>query len=124
MTMGKQTLEEVFYKLTWYLKPIKTAPNGGRGTNLDNQYLPPGQWFSTALRQSGEKVFVFFADRDYLAKTKSKSPLLRDLVIEYSNGDASCEIRLPEEWHVKAADNLVQSLAEWVSRPNVEVVYN
>ena len=45
------------------------------------------------------------------------------VAIEYTNGAASCEIRLPEEWRVNAADNLVQSLAEWVSRPNVEIVY-
>jgi DNA polymerase III subunit alpha len=45
------------------------------------------------------------------------------VAIEYTNGDASCEIRLPEEWRVNAADNLVQSLADWVSRPNVEIVY-
>jgi len=45
------------------------------------------------------------------------------IAIEYTNGDATCEIRLPEEWQVNAADNLVQSLAEWVSRPNVEIVY-
>lgn len=87
MTMAKRTLEEIYYKLAWYLKPIKAAPNGSPGTNLGNQYLPPGQWFSTALRQSGEKVFVFFADRDLLTKKGSKSPLLRDLVIEYSNGE-------------------------------------
>jgi len=45
------------------------------------------------------------------------------VAIEYTNGAATCEIRLSEEWSVNAADNLVQSLAEWVSRPNVEVVY-
>jgi DNA polymerase-3 subunit alpha len=45
------------------------------------------------------------------------------VAIEYTNGDASCELRLPEEWRVNAADNLVQSLAEWVSQPNVEIVY-
>ena len=45
------------------------------------------------------------------------------MAIEYANGDATCEIELPEEWRVSAADNLVQSLAEWVSRPNVEIVY-
>jgi DNA polymerase-3 subunit alpha len=46
------------------------------------------------------------------------------VAIEYTNGDASCELRLPEEWSVNAADNLVQSLAEWVSRPNVEILYH
>src|SRR5690606_6572079 len=45
------------------------------------------------------------------------------VAIEYTNGAASCELRLPEEWRVNAADNLVQSLAEWVSRPNVKIVY-
>ncbi|MCC6532868.1 MAG: DNA polymerase III subunit alpha [Burkholderiales bacterium] len=45
------------------------------------------------------------------------------VAIEYSNAEASCEIRLSEDWRVNAADNLVQSLAEWVSRPNVEIVY-
>jgi DNA polymerase III subunit alpha len=45
------------------------------------------------------------------------------VAIEYTNGDASCEIRLSEEWRVNPADNLVQSLADWVSRPNVEIVY-
>jgi DNA polymerase-3 subunit alpha len=46
------------------------------------------------------------------------------VAVVYSNGAASCEIRLPEEWSVNAADNLMQSLAEWVSRPNVELVYS
>jgi DNA polymerase-3 subunit alpha len=46
------------------------------------------------------------------------------IAIEYTNSDATCEIRLPEEWRVNAADDLVQSLAEWVSRPNVEIVYH
>jgi DNA polymerase-3 subunit alpha len=46
------------------------------------------------------------------------------IAIEYTNGDATCEIRLPEEWRVNAADNLVQALSEWVSRPNVEIVYH
>jgi DNA polymerase-3 subunit alpha len=45
------------------------------------------------------------------------------VAIQYTNEDASCEIQLPEDWRVSAADNLVQSLAEWVSRPNVEIVY-
>jgi DNA polymerase-3 subunit alpha len=45
------------------------------------------------------------------------------IAIEYTNGDASCEIRLPEEWRVNAADELVQSLSAWVSRTNVEIVY-
>jgi DNA polymerase-3 subunit alpha len=45
------------------------------------------------------------------------------VAIEYTNGAATCEIRLPEEWSVNAADNLVRSLAEWVSQPNVEIVY-
>ena len=45
------------------------------------------------------------------------------VAIEYSNGAATCEIRLSEEWSVNPADNLVQSLAEWVSPPNVEIVY-
>ena len=46
------------------------------------------------------------------------------VAIEYTNGDATCEIRLSEEWRVNAADNLVQALSEWVSRPNVEIVYH
>jgi len=46
------------------------------------------------------------------------------VAVEYSNGDASCELRLSEEWSVNAADNLVQSLADWVSRPNVEILYS
>ena len=45
------------------------------------------------------------------------------VAIEYSNGAATCEIRLSEEWSVNPADNLVQSLAAWVSPPNVEIVY-
>ena len=85
-TKKKMTTEDVYYKLNWYLKPITKAPNGSADTNLGNKYLPPGQWFSTKLRQSNESVYVFYPDREYLKEKKSKSPLLKDIVMEWADG--------------------------------------
>ncbi|MCC7079596.1 MAG: DNA polymerase III subunit alpha [Burkholderiales bacterium] len=96
---------------------------------------------SNAMRVVAEQVLDLDAARNrYARKIRircnggSSGPRLRELLapyrpgpcavaIEYTNADASCEIELPEEWRVSAADNLVQSLAEWLSRPNVEIVY-
>jgi hypothetical protein len=83
----KLTTEDVYYKLNWYLTPITKAPTGGPSTNLGNQYLPPGAWFKTRLRQSDEPLWVFYPDREWLKKKASKSVLLKDLVVEYANGD-------------------------------------
>lgn len=81
------TTEEVYYKLNWYLTPIKGAPSGGGGTNLDNRRLPAGQWFKATTRQSGETAYVFMADREALAAKGSKSVLLRDVVLQYPGGE-------------------------------------
>jgi DNA polymerase-3 subunit alpha len=96
---------------------------------------------STSLRVIAEQVLDLDAARNRFARMirircngGSNVHKLRELLapyrpgpcpvaIQYTNADASCEIQLPEEWRVNAADNLVQSLAEWVSRPNVEIVY-
>jgi DNA polymerase-3 subunit alpha len=96
---------------------------------------------SASVRVIAEEVLDLDAARNRFARMirirmngGSSAPRLRQLLapyrpgpcavaIEYTNADASCEIQLPEEWRVSAADNLVQSLAEWVSRPNVEIVY-
>ena len=37
---------------------------------------------------------------------------------------ASCEIELGDAWRVNLEENLLQSLAAWLSEDNVKVVYN
>ena len=96
---------------------------------------------SASVRVIAEQVLDLDAARNRFARMirirlngGSSGPRLRELLapyrpgpcavaIQYTNAEASCEIQLPEEWRVSAADNLVQSLADWVSRPNVEIVY-
>jgi len=41
----------------------------------------------------------------------------------YRNGEASCEMRLGEDWRVRLDDRLMQSLAEWLRPENVQLVY-
>ena len=43
--------------------------------------------------------------------------------IRYSNGSASVELRLPEQWRVSPDDRLIAELRGWLKPENVEVVY-
>ena len=43
--------------------------------------------------------------------------------IRYRNAGGECDIRLPDAYRVKVSEPLLASLADWLSEPNVEVVY-
>ncbi|MCW5592375.1 MAG: DNA polymerase III subunit alpha [Burkholderiales bacterium] len=45
------------------------------------------------------------------------------VAIRYRNAQGECDIRLPDEYRVKVSAPLLDSLAEWLSERNVEVVY-
>jgi len=45
------------------------------------------------------------------------------VAIRYRNAQGECDIRLPDEYRVKVSAPLLASLAEWLTEPNVEVVY-
>ena len=110
---------------------IRQFRRGGNGDEAE----------SSSLRVVAEHIMDLDAARNRFARMirircngGSSGRKLRELLapyrpgpcpvaIEYTNGDATCEIRLSEEWRVNAADNLVQALTDWVSRPNVEIVY-
>jgi len=97
--------------------------------------------FSGGLRVSADKIFDLAAARNRFkpmirirCNGGSSTQKLRQLLepyrpgpcpvsIVYSNGAAVCELRLSDEWRVSASDMLVQSLADWVTEPNVELVY-
>jgi DNA polymerase-3 subunit alpha len=44
--------------------------------------------------------------------------------IVYHNQSASCEIELGEDWRVSLHENLLQSLAAWLTEPNIAIVYS
>jgi DNA polymerase-3 subunit alpha len=58
--------------------------------------------------------------RDVLAPYRSGTC---QVSVVYSNHGASCEIDLGEKWRVSLHDDLIRSLAEWLSPENVRVVY-
>jgi DNA polymerase-3 subunit alpha len=92
-------------------------------------------------RISAERVYDLAGARARFGKLlritcngQSNGTRLRDLLapyrpgacpvaIVYSNEGARCEVRLGEEWRVNLSDNLVDALADWVSRENVQIVY-
>ncbi|MBK8324195.1 MAG: DNA polymerase III subunit alpha [Betaproteobacteria bacterium] len=43
--------------------------------------------------------------------------------IRYRNAGGECDIRLPDAYRVKVSEPLLASLADWLTEPNVEVVY-
>ncbi|MEK7876306.1 MAG: DNA polymerase III subunit alpha, partial [Pseudomonadota bacterium] len=94
------------------------------------------------LRVNAEKIYDLSAARNRFARGvqltcngQSSAQKLKELLAPYRNGpcavsvvyhnhDASCEIELGEAWRVNLNDNLLQSLAAWLSEDNVKVVYN
>jgi DNA polymerase-3 subunit alpha len=98
--------------------------------------------FSGGLRISAEKLFDLQTARNRFARMmrltcngQSSGDRLRELLtpyrsggncpvsIVYSNRAAACEIDLGENWRVSLHDNLIQSLADWLSADNVDIVY-
>ena len=66
---------------------------------------------------------------------QSSAQKLKELLAPYRNGScvvtlvydnqrASCEIELGDAWRVNLSNNLLQSLAAWLSEDNVKVIYN
>ncbi len=45
------------------------------------------------------------------------------VAIHYRNAQGECDIRLPDEYRVKVSAPLLDSLSEWLTERNVEVVY-
>ena len=98
--------------------------------------------FSGGLRISADKLYNLEAARNRYARGvrivcngQSSAQKLRELLTPYRNGpcpvslvyhnpQASCEIELGPDWRVNVSDNLLQSLAGWVSQENVSVLYN
>ncbi|MDO8596478.1 MAG: hypothetical protein Q7R45_07625, partial [Sulfuricaulis sp.] len=94
------------------------------------------------MRINAEKIFDLSAARNRYARGvrltcngQSSAQKLKELLAPYRNGpcpvsvvyhnhDASCEIELGETWRVNLNDNLLQSLAAWLSEDNVKIVYN
>jgi len=93
------------------------------------------------VRISAEKIYDLEAARNKFARGvrltcngQSSASKLRELLQPYRNGNcpvtlvyhnkqASCEIRLGDEWRVNLNDYLMQSLGAWLSEDNVKVLY-
>jgi DNA polymerase III subunit alpha len=98
--------------------------------------------FSGGLRISAEKLFDLQAARSRYARAvrlicngASSGGKLRELLapyrsgscpvsIVYSNRGATCEIDLGDAWRVNLQDDLIESLAAWLSADNVKIVYD
>ena len=97
--------------------------------------------FSGGLRVSADKLYDLNAARNRFARGvrltcngQSSAQKLKELLAPYRNGPCpvsvvyhnhrvSCEIDLGDAWRVNLNDNLLQSLAAWLSEDNVKVVY-
>jgi DNA polymerase-3 subunit alpha len=98
--------------------------------------------FSGSLRVSADKLYDLNAARNRFARGvrltcngQSSAQKLKELLAPYRNGPcpvsvvyhnhrASCEIELGDAWRVNLNDNLLQSLAAWLSADNVKIIYN
>src|SRR5258706_5479691 len=93
-------------------------------------------------RITAEKIYDLEAARNRHARGvrltcngQSSAQKLKELLAPYRNGScvvtlvyenqrASCEIELGDAWRVNLSNNLLQSLAAWLSEDNVKVIYN
>ena len=93
-------------------------------------------------RITAEKIYDLNAARNKFARGvrltcngQSSAQKLKELLAPYRNGScpvsivyhnrtASCEIELGDDWRISLNENLLQSLAAWLTEPNVEIVYN
>jgi len=111
---------------------IRSIVRGGQG----------GDEMETSFtRITAEKIYDLEAARNRYARGvrltcngQSSAQKLKELLAPYRNGpcpvsvvyhnqNASCEIELGETWRVNLNDNLMQSLAAWLSEDNVKIVY-
>jgi DNA polymerase-3 subunit alpha len=46
------------------------------------------------------------------------------VVVEYENGKAACELALGESWRVRPDSQLISELGAWLAPENVEVLYS
>ena len=94
------------------------------------------------MRINAEKIYDLNAARNRYARGvrltcngQSSAQKLKELLAPYRNGpcpvsivyhnrSASCEIELGDAWRISLHDNLLQSLAAWLTEPNVRIVYN
>ena len=94
------------------------------------------------MRINAEKIYDLTAARNRFARGvrltcngQSSAGKLKELLAPYRNGRcpvsvvynnhrASCEIELGDAWRVNLDENLLQSLAAWLSADNVKVVYD
>ena len=92
-------------------------------------------------RITAEKIYDLAAARNRFARGmrltcngQSSAQKLKELLSPYRNGtcpvsivyhnrSASCEIELGDAWRINLHDNLLQSLAAWLSEANVTIVY-
>jgi DNA polymerase-3 subunit alpha len=97
--------------------------------------------YSGNVRVSGEELFDFASARSHFAQqlalrcngnisiARLKEIILpyRDgkcpVMIDYRNHEATCQLRLSEEWGVTLHDDLLQDLRSALQTENVKVVY-
>ncbi|HUO44229.1 MAG TPA: DNA polymerase III subunit alpha [Burkholderiales bacterium] len=93
------------------------------------------------LRISAEKIYDLAAARGRFARCmrlemngQADAVRLKELLAPYCNGScpvsvvyynqqARCEVELGEAWRVNLRDDLLQSLAAWLSAENVSIIY-
>ncbi len=86
----------------------------------------------TARRQYARKLELFMngqADSERLRRTLSphlapNQPGACSVLIHYDNGEAVVDVPLPEQWRVRISEPLIQSLHDWLTEPNVVVLYD
>ena len=86
----------------------------------------------TARRQYARQLELFMngqADSERLRRTLSphlapNQPDSCSVLIHYNNGDAIVDVPLPEQWRVRITEPLIQSLHDWLTEPNVVVLYD
>ena len=94
------------------------------------------------MRINAEKIYDLTGARNRYARAvrltcngQSSGQKLKELLTPYRSGScpvsvvyhnqrARCEIELGESWRVNLSDNLLQSLASWLSAENVQIVYH
>jgi DNA polymerase-3 subunit alpha len=94
------------------------------------------------MRINADKIYDLNAARNRFARGvrltcngQSSAQKLKELLAPYRNGPcpvsivyhnraASCEIELGEDWRVSLSENLLQSLAAWLTEPNVTILYS